>query len=271
MKRILCPVDFSEAAQNAAEYAARIAKKMKAGITLIHVRVLADLTIEEATYKKDLNQQAVRVQLEELSEQITNSFNVPCGFLMEETAFSLSKIINSDALDYDLIIMGTHGTSSIGQFLFGTHTYKVIRESKVPVLLVPAGCTYHEIKLMVFAYDYWRTDQLPLSSLLTFARILKSRLLILEVMEESVSQKIEKELREDQIQIKKFYADEGLDIQFDTIHSAELASSINSYMLRSQADLLTLSNARHSMIEKIFHKSVIKDISGIATYPVFVF
>lgn len=272
MKRILCPTDFSEVAANAIEYAAKLAQKMNAGITLINIRKLSDLTPEEQIlYKKDLDVKNFRDRLEELSDMVNKTFNVPCGFVVETSAGSLSGVIGSNALGYDLIVMGTKGTSSIGQLLFGTNTYNVIRETNVPVLLVPEGCRYQEMKLIVFAFDYWRTNQLPLSKLIELAKILQSEILILEVMEESRSQKIEKQLREDQKQIKQLYGDEKVSIRFDTIHTSDLPLSINNYMLRNQADLLALCAIRHSLIENIFHKSVIKEITGMASYPVFVF
>lgn len=272
MKRILCPTDFSEAAENAVQYAARLAQKMNAGITLINVQLLVDLTPEEAVvYRKDINVPGSSLQLEELSEAVTRSFKIPCGFVVETSILSLSKVISSKALGYDLIVMGTQGTSSIAQFLFGTNTYKVIKETTVPVLLIPEECRYTEIKSIVFAFDYWRINQLPLATLIGLARVLDSELLILEVMEESRSQRAEKELKEDQEQIKQLYEDEGVTIRFDTIYTSDVTPSINSYMLQNQVDLLALCAIRHSFMEKIFHKSVIKDISGMASYPVFVF
>lgn len=271
MKRILCPIDFSEAAENAVQYAAKLAQKINAGITLINVQILAELTPEEVLYRKDMNAQGSGSRLEELSEAVIKAFKVPCGFVVETSTVSLSKVISSKALGYDLIVMGTQGTNSIAQFFFGTHTYKVIRETNVPVLLVPEECRYTEIKLIVFAFDYWRTNQVPLATLIRLARMLDSELLILEVMEESRSQKVEKELKEDQEQIKQLYDDEGITIRFDTIHISDVMPGINSYMLRSEANLLALCAIRHSLIEKIFHKSVIKNISGTASYPVFVF
>jgi len=273
MKRILCPTDFSEAAANAVQYAAQLAQKMNAGITLINVvQILADLTPEEAgVYRMELNEQDSRKQLEELSEAVIKTFKVPCGFVVETSIGSLSKVISSKALGYDLIVMGTEGTCSIAQFLFGTKTYNVIREANVPVLMVPEDCQYKEIKLIVFAFDYWRTNQLPLTKLIELARILNSEILVLEVMEESRSKKAEKELKEDQKQIRQLYDDEGVAIRFDTIYTSDLPPSVNSYMLRNQADLLALCAIRHSLIERIFHKSLIKNISGMASYPVFVF
>jgi len=39
----------------------------------------------------------------------------------------------------DLIIMSTHGRSGFSSIVFGSEANKIIRQTKVPVLLKPAG------------------------------------------------------------------------------------------------------------------------------------
>ena len=36
----------------------------------------------------------------------------------------------------DMIVMVTHGRSAIGEFIFGSHTRKIISKSKLPVLVL---------------------------------------------------------------------------------------------------------------------------------------
>jgi hypothetical protein len=81
---------------------------------------------------------------------------------------------------------------------------------------------------------------------------------------------LEEKLKRSQLEIKDLYGDEVL-LEFDTIWSTEIASSIHSYMLRSESDALALCTRPHGFIESLFHKSVTKVISSIARYPVFVF
>ena len=271
MKRILCPVDFSETSENAVEYAVRIAQKMRAGITLLNVQVLADLTVQEVFLKKDSTMQSNKERLAAWSETISATFHIPCGFDSEQSNFSLSKLIGEKAFGYDLIVMGTEGTQSIGQLLFGTNTYKVIRETNIPVLLVPGQCRFREVKKIVFAFDYWRAHQIPLTNLMAFAGLFKSKVVILQALEESKSEKVEAELKDDQKLIRQFYGNEGTEIQFDTIHVTDLAPGINRYMTSNLGDMLVLSAVAHPLLEKIFHKSVIKDIAGMASYPVYIF
>ncbi|HEU5292446.1 MAG TPA: universal stress protein [Cyclobacteriaceae bacterium] len=270
MKRILCPIDFSEASYSATQYAGNLARKIKAGITLINVQVLGEMSLEQVVYRKDMNTQAHDSQLEELSVAVTKAFKVPCGFEVASSRMSFASVIASNSLDYDLIVIGTKASHSTFQEAFGTHAYKVAREAKVPILIVPEECSYGEIKTIVYAYDYWRTTQLPFNALLRFAKSLHSKIVILQAMEESDSKTADEELKQDQKEIKDFFGDEGVDIRFDTIHTSDIATGINNYM-HFNGDVLAVYAEPRSLIQKLFHKSVIKEISNKASYPVFVF
>jgi nucleotide-binding universal stress UspA family protein len=271
MKKILCPTDFTKTADNAIVYAAKLARKINAGVTLINVQVLAELTMEQAVWGREMNVQAATSRLEELSEEVTRVFKIPCGFEAESSNLSLSKIISTRALGYDLIVMGTQGTHTLSNFFWGTHTYRVIRDTHIPVLLVPEECVYSEIKQITYAFDYKSFDQLPMAQIIKLSRSLGSEITVLQVIEEPYSQQVEAKLKQIQEQVKQFYPESEAMIRFDTIHADELATGINSYMLRNMPDLLALCAVHHSFIQRLFHKSVIKTISGIATYPVFVF
>lgn len=271
MKKILCPTDFSDAAGNAVQYAAKLAQKLEAKLTLINVQVLAELTLEQAAWGEDMNFQAATSRLSELSEEVSKVFKITCDFEVETAAAGITNMLNARAKNYDLIVMGTQGTHSLSELFFGTHTYQVIRKTAIPVLLVPETCDYSEIKKITFAFDYLHAQQLPLVQLAKFARKLESELNVLQIVEESYTYAREQKLKEIQQSIKSLYAEKELAILFNTIYTTDLASGINGFVLQNQPDLLALCAVHHSFIEKIFHKSVIKTIAGIASYPVFVF
>jgi hypothetical protein len=121
-----------------------------------------------------------------------------------------------------------------------------------------------------------------MAQIIKLSRSLGSEITVLQVIEELYGPQVEAKLKQIQEQVKQFSpeslpaagasgkAGEAM-IRFDTIHADELATGINSYMLRNMPDSLALCAVHHSFIQRMFHKSVIKTISGIATYPVFVF
>ena len=64
MKKILCPTDFSGAAQNAIAYAAKLAHALDAQLTLLNVQSLFEFTPAEVVEGKEKSIKAAALQLE---------------------------------------------------------------------------------------------------------------------------------------------------------------------------------------------------------------
>jgi len=182
---------------------------------------------------------------------------------------SLVKSIELKASDFDLIVMGTNGIDDLSDFFSGSNTYHVIQKSKTPIMIVPAGCGFSKIDRMVYAFNYLNERSLPLEQLIPWVNTLKCDLSVLQVMEEAHSEDVDDELKELQYMISKSHSE--IQLNFDTIRSSEIAQSINSYILRNQTDVLGLCTQHKNFVTSLFHKSIIKSMSALATYPIFVF
>ncbi len=134
--KILVPTDFSDNANNAMNYAKKIAHKDGSTITLLfafyavydfaaHAEKVLD-NIEE-----DAKEQLSKAAQEGENEGLKIDYKIVQG--------SVATAVTSTAYreDYDLIIMGTQGASGIKKALIGSNTGHVIKESMVPVLAIP--------------------------------------------------------------------------------------------------------------------------------------
>jgi nucleotide-binding universal stress UspA family protein len=270
MKNILCPTDFSETANNAIAYAAKLAQKFQGTLTLLHVQSMFDLTPVELIRGTEITIEGVKQQLEAQCDEVTRAFKVSCFAEVESSFRKLSAVIRDKAANFDLIVMGSDGPDDLYQFLSGSNTYNAIVKSEVPVLIVPVGYVYSEIRSIVYAFDYLKDRNLPLAHLVPLLKSLQCRLTVLQIMEEAYSKDAEDELKEIQFILKNFYRDDIV-LEYDTIHSSEIAQSINSYIQRIAPDALALCSIHHNLLGKLFHKSVIRHISTISNYPVIVF
>lgn len=270
MKKILCPTDFSDAAHGAIAYAGKLAKSTGCTLTLLHVKSIFALSLAEITNSNDISAPEAADRLEKQCREIRKTFKISCDAEVVSKIAKLSSVINDVAKDYDLIVMGSNGADDLYQFFSGSNTYNAIVKSDTPIFLIPEGYTYSEIKTMVYAYDYLRERNLPLAKLVPFLKAVNSKLTVLQVMEEAYSKEAEDDLKELQFIIRTFY-DDDLTYEYDTIRSAEIAQSINSYIMQTQPDALALCSIHRNLIEGIFHKSIIKNISAISNYPVYVF
>ncbi|HKR07225.1 MAG TPA: universal stress protein, partial [Bacteroidia bacterium] len=82
IKKILCPTDFSKAANNAVEYASKLASKTGAQITLTHVMSLPEIYDNFSTpgllINLDIKRNEVEEKLKNYANQVSTEFHVPC-------------------------------------------------------------------------------------------------------------------------------------------------------------------------------------------------
>jgi nucleotide-binding universal stress UspA family protein len=139
-QRILCPIDFSDAATDAVRYAGVFAKRFDASITLLHVAPPADFAytlsaplpsrlVEYAEHRNRL----VRQSLDSFTDQCGLSNLQPSVLVEGDAAEEIVRVARSEA--FDLILMPTHGSGAIKRWLLvGSVTTKVLQRAQCPVL-----------------------------------------------------------------------------------------------------------------------------------------
>ena len=140
VKRILCPVDFSDASTHAVEQATAIAGWYKASITALHVYDPLFMPVPGLPVPKDRVPDA-EVQL--VREQTAACFAAAAaaGLRVDvevEIGRPASQILERAArLPADMIVMGTHGSSGFEHLMLGSVTEKVLRKAACAVVTVP--------------------------------------------------------------------------------------------------------------------------------------
>jgi nucleotide-binding universal stress UspA family protein len=138
---ILCPVDFSEHSERALRYAIDLAALSGAHLTIMTaVDPFLDAASSAAGHGEALMRQT-QDEMQQLLKRISGSR----GRLREAPGIAvvkgnpgeeiLKQIVDCSA---DLVVMGTQGLEGARRMVFGSTTEQVLRESRVPVLAVPA-------------------------------------------------------------------------------------------------------------------------------------
>jgi nucleotide-binding universal stress UspA family protein len=140
ISRILAPTDFSENASDALAYAASLASKLGARLTLLHVAQLPAYAYAEHTMPS-LDELLPRAQdaLDRAVERAQKTHRDVDGILA--TGHAADRIVElARDRDFDLVVMGTHGRRGLPRALIGSVAEHVVRLSPVPVLTVsPRG------------------------------------------------------------------------------------------------------------------------------------
>jgi nucleotide-binding universal stress UspA family protein len=128
IKKLLVAVDGSEQANKALEYAIQIGQRYKAKITLLHVGE-ADLFRLEPKVTKEVGEQI-------LNDAVTKIKDVNFDTRLEfgNPAQIILKVAKQE--DYDLIILGSRGISSVRRFLLGSVSADVSMHAQRSVLIV---------------------------------------------------------------------------------------------------------------------------------------
>jgi nucleotide-binding universal stress UspA family protein len=160
MKRLLVPIDFSDATPRVINLARQLARALDAEIHLVHVKELSaaaapgtlgyglagmpelapisgvpiprlDPMPQPIPETEDQKSKLARWQTEIDQDGIKVTLHEPTGPVAEEI------LDQADAIEADFIVMGTHGHGAMHHLLVGSATKGVLKHATRPVLLVP--------------------------------------------------------------------------------------------------------------------------------------
>ena len=148
IKKILVPIDGSETARKALEYAVDLAKQTGSTIILLSVIDKSSFYDIPITFPNVISPTPLLETLEDYLRQTAEAYVADAEGLCRSKGVESRKIVNTghpaeeiikaaEDLKVDLIVMGSHGKSALGAALLGSVTMRVIHmETKIPVLVV---------------------------------------------------------------------------------------------------------------------------------------
>lgn len=144
IRRILCPVDFSDASQHALDHAAALAKWYDSQVAVLHVLHSPVLPESPAivgagaltAFPPIARRESVDAHLEELVERVRGA-GVKAEAILDDGNPAARVLETAATLAADLIVMGTHGVTGFERFMLGSVAEKVLRKASCPVVTVP--------------------------------------------------------------------------------------------------------------------------------------
>jgi nucleotide-binding universal stress UspA family protein len=138
-KIILVPTDFSSYAQEALDYALKLAKKLDARVYIMHAYLMPVAGWEGAwAFPGDMISQLETESRAKLDTTVKKACETLPGtsatFYSGDPRDGVIKAAKD--LKADLIIMGTHGRRGLSRAIMGSVTETVIRHAGCPVLAV---------------------------------------------------------------------------------------------------------------------------------------
>jgi nucleotide-binding universal stress UspA family protein len=187
MKRIVVPVDFSENSAGAAKYAAGLAKKAGAQVTLLHVfetpvvfTGAAMLTTAHLDYSSIYNDavahlkkfyQKIRKPFTGVKTELTVLHGLPSARIAE---LAMEK-------KADLVVMGTTGKGLLERWMLGSNAARMIADAPCPVLLVPPKSRFAGLNKLVYTTDLSDDSLDHAAGLLPLAKTFNAEILFLYI------------------------------------------------------------------------------------------
>lgn len=179
IKRILCPVDFSEFSSHALDSAVAIARRQHATVTAVYV-IPPPQTVYPAVgvaafvpyVYSDQELQGFQKAL----ENFVAAVDYPVTAVSVE-ALVVDEILRRAAvLPADLIVMGTHGRTGFDRLVLGSVAERVLVKAKCPVLTIPRSApdvrptATHLFRNVLCPIDFSPSSKLALKYAETLAR-----------------------------------------------------------------------------------------------------
>jgi nucleotide-binding universal stress UspA family protein len=274
MKRILVPIDFSKEAEGAARVAARIARRTGSEIYLLHMLELPVNTIDPTELSTIISEPQA-IYFMKMAHEKFDKFKKSSFFqgikVIESVQFHYAFkgiIKESEKFDIDLIVMGSQGASGLQEMFIGSNTEKVVRRSKVPVLVIKDGSDDFEVRKIVFASDFSDECKRTFQKVLDFAYLFRAEMHLLYVntihnfnTTRAIEEKIDKFI-------------EGFEMSKCTkniYNDISIENGILSFSRGIDADIIALNTHGRSGLSQLFNGSVGQELTNHALRPVVTF
>lgn len=275
MKTILIPTDYSDTAKNAALYAVNLASQLQIQNIVLYNAYQAPPVISETAVMPTASMPYFDIDafrdisvkgMEQFKKSIENFSppNIKIETQIEYGALDndINKICENN--EVDLIVMGITGTSKIEEVLIGSTAISLVKNTKIPVIIVPADARYTAVRNIMLACDYKKVaETTPVQAIKRIADATKAKLHVVNVYES-----------DKEINSGKTYQQELLrsllsdyDPFFHFIHNEDFVIGINDFVEENNIDLIITIPKKHRFFEGLFKESHTKKLAFHSHVP----
>ena len=187
LKRILCPIDFSEYSDHALRFAMKIGRWYGADVHVLHVMP----PVPPSTVSP-LGEAARQLTTRNLAASVDRwrEPGVTVTSELIESADAAARIAErAEAMDADLIIAGSHGRTGAKRLLFGSVVAPLLHRCRQPILVIPAGLNQKRLEggiafnRILCAVDFSSASLAALAYALSLAEETDAHLTLLNVID----------------------------------------------------------------------------------------
>lgn len=269
INHIFFPTDFSDNAKRALPFAAEIALKAGAKLTLFHA---TQETMDMAPDFEKTRDQVIDDSSNHFDELLNslegdryNNLEISTIIQDGQTVTALLNQVNEHSVN--LIVMGTKGVTGDRNAILGSVASSVIQKSPVPVLAIPTGSSLDNFNNMIFTSDYKEGDVTALSNVVDMAKLFDSTVDILHVSDQKNM--------ESEIKFRGFRDLVNEHINYDKItfhhkYDLDFFPTISQFLADHPDSLLVMVRYKKTFWEKLTNRSLSKEMSFYSKVPLLI-
>lgn len=267
MKTIVLATDFSPAALNACNYAADMAKAINANLLLVNIpdvpKYFTDapplISPNEILLSAEESLDNLQSGLERKTGKTINiKTEVRIGVFFTE----LQKLC--DEVHPFAVVMGSQGKTNTERIFFGSNSVFAMKRLNWPLLAIPIGAKFSGIKKIGLACDFEKVpDTVPVDEIEIFTRSFNADLFVLNT---GTTTKHDPEMIFQSGLAQVMF--EGMHPKYEFISNEDIDEGIIDFCEKNNIDMLIIVPRRHTLSEKLIHKSHTKQMVLHSHVPV---
>ncbi|MBN3036028.1 MAG: universal stress protein [Bacteroidales bacterium] len=288
VRRILVPVDFSGPSMNAVRFAVGMAVHLKAEVRLFHTTYHPLIGTEPFTegggYPLNMAQVLEGMEKEareQMKEFITglDELPIPDEGKRPPVTYHLEQGTPDDAIlmyasryKPGVIIMGMKGRGGGIDDILGSVTYRIIRRSNIPVLVIPGKAEYRgigQVNEVLYATDFDEQDMMAIPRLLDLVRPFGMTVHCVHISTES-EDSLDR-LRMDQLRMALTDQLGEESLRFSLVNHEDVLTGLDEFINNHGVDLIALIWQRKGLFERLFRPSLTRRMLFHTRIPLLVF
>lgn len=284
MKPILVPTDFSGSAENAARYALHVARYMKTNIKLCHAFLVPEKfamagqagfpAYEYSSLKTEtsLLLTGLARKLDEESHAAASKYSFHPGIECMSEVGVLPEMVSEliDEKQNSLVILGMSDINATAKSILGSSSRSLIERGGFPLLLIPAGFVFNEVRKIAFATDLRAEDIDVLHSLSGFARYFDAEILVVHVNDDRKHHN--EYVKKEDAFLNNITAKVNYDkIFFRRINNAHVGEGLDWLTEHGNIDVLVMIHRPLGFLERLIKGSYTKKQADRIHIPLMVF
>lgn len=265
--------DLSDAALNAANYAASLAGQLNASRLLIcyseHIPNAMEVHLQTVRSAEHEHQRHLD-ELNALKAELRTRLSKHVVIVTHIDQRPLEEIVDSYSKDQSagLVVMGIAGKNKLERTFIGSNTIRVARITGIPLLIVPEHTTYRTIERVVFACDLKKVSKsTPALAIKHMVHRLGAKLYILNV--DHNEERFNPDTIAEMTDLHQLWDNEQPEYHYTD--NEDIAKGVMDFADENQMQLVIAVPKAYGIFERLFHSSLTRKLAYHIHLPLLLF